>query len=98
MGLLTEAANAEVPLAVAEDLDDDALAGRTGDRGRKAPPITELKHVRSTAAEKKAAEEIARRDVCEDFAILQTAYLTRCKSELFTGWRSEKREAFRTRY
>ena len=47
-------------------MDDDALlaelAGAAG-----APELTELKHVRSTA-EKRAAEEIANRERCEDFA------------------------------
>ncbi len=62
-GLLTGAA--KVPLADAEELDDDALLAELGIEV-EAPPITELKHVRSTA-EKKAAEEVASRDKCEDF-------------------------------
>lgn len=48
-----------------ENLDDDALLAELGIEV-DAPPITELKHVRSTA-EKKAAEDIANRDRCEDF-------------------------------
>lgn len=54
------------PARDAEDLDDDALLAELGIE-LEAPPITELKHVRSTA-EKKAAEEIANRERCEDFA------------------------------
>lgn len=48
-----------------DDLDDDALLAELGIE-IEAPQITELKHVRSTA-EKKAAEDIANRDKCEDF-------------------------------
>ena len=47
------------------ELDDDALLAELG-MDSVAPTITELKHVRSSA-DKKAAEEIARRDRCEDF-------------------------------
>lgn len=49
----------------ADELDDDALLAELGIEA-EAPPITELKHVR-TSAEKKAAEEIANRDKCENF-------------------------------
>ncbi|WP_394693080.1 GIY-YIG nuclease family protein [Hyphobacterium sp.] len=48
-----------------EDLDDDALLEQLGVAG-VAEPLTELKHVRPTA-ERRAAEEIARRDTCPDF-------------------------------
>lgn len=62
-GLLTRAEIA-VP-ASAEEMDTDALmaelAGAAGD-----VEITELRHVRS-AAEKRAAEEIAEREPCPDF-------------------------------
>ena len=52
--------------AVAEDeLDDDALLAELG-IDVETPPITELRHVRSTA-ERRAAEEVANRDRCEDF-------------------------------
>lgn len=60
-GLLT-GAHAPVP---ADDLDDEALlAELEGVEG--APDITELRHVRSVA-DKRAAEEIANRERCEDF-------------------------------
>jgi len=44
--------------------DDELLAELTGAAGDTS--ITELRHVR-TAAEKRAAEEVANRDPCEDF-------------------------------
>jgi hypothetical protein len=54
------------PSAVpADDLDDDALLAELG-IDIDSPNVTELRHVRS-AAEKKAAEEIANREACEDF-------------------------------
>ena len=59
-------AEAENPLAApVETMDDDELlAGLEGAAG--AADITELRHVR-TSADKRAAEEIANRTVCEDF-------------------------------
>ena len=47
------------------ELDDDSLLAELGIEA-ETPPITELRHVRSTA-EKRAAEEIASRERCEDF-------------------------------
>tara|TARA_R110002012_G_scaffold219568_4_gene391033 strand:- start:7296 stop:8486 length:1191 start_codon:yes stop_codon:yes gene_type:complete len=55
-----------------EDLDDDALLAELGIEV-DAPPITELKHVRSTA-EKKAAEDIANRERCEDFEVFKPIF------------------------
>lgn len=53
-------------------MDDDALlaelAGAAG-----APELTQLKHVRSSA-EKRAAEEIANREKCEDFDTFQPLF------------------------
>lgn len=48
-----------------DELDDDALLAALGVAAETAA-IAELKHVRSSAG-KRAAEEIARRDRCEDF-------------------------------
>lgn len=62
-GLLEGSVHA--PSAVTDDLDDEALLAELGVEAETAP-ITELKHVRSNA-EKKAAEEIANRERCEDF-------------------------------
>ena len=53
-------------LATAAELDDDALLAALG-IGEGAGGVTDLQHVRS-AAEKRAAEEIATRKKCEDFA------------------------------
>lgn len=62
-GLLAGAAPA--PVAADDDLDDDALLAELGvDVAEDS--ISELKHVRS-AADKRAAEEIANREPCPDF-------------------------------
>ncbi|NGQ93412.1 GIY-YIG nuclease family protein [Rhodobacter sp. HX-7-19] len=49
-----------------EELGDDALLAALGVEAER-PDITELKHVRSSV-EKQAAEEVANRTRCEDFA------------------------------
>lgn len=84
-GLLTGAAKA--PLADAEELDDDALLAELGIEV-EAPPITELKHVRSTA-EKKAAEEVASRDRCEDFDSFKPLF-EQVQKELDSGLRDTR--------
>ena len=84
-GLLTGAA--KVPLAAAEELDDDALLAELGIEV-EAPPITELKHVRSTA-EKKAAEEVASRDKCEDFDTFKPLF-EQVQKELDSGLRDTR--------
>ncbi|WP_299147241.1 GIY-YIG nuclease family protein [uncultured Tateyamaria sp.] len=84
-GLLTGAAKA--PLASAEELDDDALLAELGIEV-ESPPITELKHVRSTA-EKKAAEEVANRDKCEDFDTFQPLF-EQVQKELDSGLRNTR--------
>lgn len=84
-GLLTGAEDA-VP-APAEELDTDALmaelAGAAGDAG-----ITDLRHVRS-AAEKRAAEEIANREKCEDYEEFKPI-IENAKAELKQGIRSTR--------
>jgi hypothetical protein len=50
-----------------DNLDDDALLAELGVKAESETDITKLKHVR-TRAEIKAAEEIAQRTPCEDFA------------------------------
>jgi len=55
-----------------DDLDDDALLAELGVEAETAD-ITELRHVRSSA-EKRAAEEIANRDKCEDFEKYQPLF------------------------
>lgn len=84
-GLLTGVAKA--PLATVEELDDDALLAELGIEV-EAPPITELKHVRSTA-EKKAAEEIAQRDKCEDFGTFRPLF-EQVQKELDSGLRDTR--------
>lgn len=84
-GLLTGAAKA--PLADAEELDDDALLAELGIKV-EGPPITELKHVRSTA-EKKAAEEVASRDKCEDFETFRPLF-EQVQKELDSGLRDTR--------
>lgn len=54
-----------VAAAVDDDVDDDALLAELGVEAQSSE-IAELRHVRSSA-EKKAAEEIANRQKCEDF-------------------------------
>ena len=56
--------------SVEEGLDDDALLAELE---VEASPITELRHVRSTA-EKRAAEEMASRSPCADFATFRPLF------------------------
>ncbi|MEX5576681.1 GIY-YIG nuclease family protein [Pseudophaeobacter sp. A-200-2] len=84
-GLLSGAS--PTPARDAEDLDDDALLAELGIE-LEAPPITELKHVRSTA-EKKAAEEIANRERCEDFAKFKPLF-TEVQNDLDVGVRTTR--------
>ncbi|MFG6585362.1 GIY-YIG nuclease family protein [Sulfitobacter sp. 1A12779] len=69
------------------DLDDDALLAELGIEV-DAPPITELKHVRSTA-EKKAAEDIANRERCEDFEVFKPIF-DQVQKELNSGLRETR--------
>lgn len=55
-----------------EELDDDALLAALGVETER-PEITELRHVRS-ATEKQAAEEVANRTRCEDFATFKPLF------------------------
>ena len=70
-----------------EDVDDDALLAELG-IDVDALPITELKHVRSTA-EKKAAEDIANRERCEDFEIFKPLF-GQVQKELTAGLRETR--------
>lgn len=73
-----------VPTTQVESMDDDELLaeleGASGSTG-----ITELRHVRSSA-DKRAAEEIANREKCEDFDRFQPLF-KQVESELKTGVR-----------
>ena len=72
----------------AEDLDDDALLAQLGVDAGPAD-ITDLRHVRS-AAEKKAADEIANRQSCEDFGQFKPLF-DQAQAELGSGLRQTRR-------
>lgn len=72
----------------AEDLDDDALLAQLGVDAEPAD-ITDLRHVRS-AAEKKAADEIANRQSCEDFGQFKPLF-EEAQAELGSGLRQTRR-------
>ncbi len=70
-----------------DDMDDDALLAELGIEV-KAPGITELRHVRSTA-EKRAAEEVAIRRKCEDFETFRPLF-EQVQKELDMGIRETR--------
>jgi T5orf172 domain len=83
--LLAEAENA--PAAPVETMDDDELlAELEGAAG--ASDITELRHVRASA-EKRAAEEIANRQKCEDFDRFKPLF-EQVQSEIESGVREAR--------
>jgi hypothetical protein len=84
-GLLSGQPNAL--MTGAAEFDDDALLAELGIEV-EAHAITELKHVRSTA-EKKAAEDIANRDRCEDFATFRPLF-EQVQKELKSGLRETR--------
>jgi hypothetical protein len=73
-----------LPVPEAEELDDDALLAELG-IDVAASSLAELKYVRSSA-EKKAAEEIANRDRCENFSIFKPLF-DQVQKELKAGTR-----------
>jgi len=84
-GLLSGQPNAL--MTDAAEIDDDALLAELGIEV-EASAIMELKHVRSTA-EKKAAEDIANRDRCEDFATFRPLF-EQVQKELKSGLRETR--------
>jgi Meiotically Up-regulated Gene 113 (MUG113) protein len=78
------------PAAVSapDELDDDELLAQLGVEAAAAE-ITELRHVRS-AAEKRAAEEIANRQQCEDFDSFKPLF-DQVQKELGAGLRQTRR-------
>jgi hypothetical protein len=84
-GLLTNTAPSLA--SDSDDLDDDALLAELGVEVT-ASPLTELKHVRSTA-EKKAADEVANREKCEDFAKFKPLF-EQIQKELNSGLRETR--------
>ena len=73
--------------ATEDELDDDTLLAELGIEA-ETPPITELRHVRSSA-EKRAAEEIANRERCEDFGTFKPLF-EQVQQELDTGLRETR--------
>ncbi|MBR1128423.1 GIY-YIG nuclease family protein [Bradyrhizobium iriomotense] len=71
----------------AESIDDDELLAEL--EGMGAPDITELRHVR-TAADKRAAEEIANRTPCMDFDNFKPLFI-QVKKDLDAGRRQTRR-------
>ncbi len=70
------------------ELDDDALLAELGVE-LDAPPITELKHVRSTAEKRAAADEVASRTRCEDFETFKPLF-EQVQAELNSGLRETR--------
>lgn len=71
-----------------EAMDDDALLAELGGAAG-ASELTELRHVRSST-EKRAAEEIANREKCEDFEDFKPLF-EQVESELKSGLRKTRR-------
>jgi hypothetical protein len=86
-GLLAGAEPA--PVSVPHELDDDELLAQLGVDGAATADITELRHVRSVA-EKRAAEEIANRQKCEDFDSFKPLF-EQVQQELTAGLRQTRR-------
>lgn len=76
------------PAGSLDDLDDDELLAQLG-VDAEAGEITDLRHVRS-AAEKRAAEEIANRQKCEDFETFKPLF-EQVQKELSGGLRQTRR-------
>ena len=85
-GLLSEAFAG--PAEPAETMSDDELLAEL-DVTATSDDISELRHVRSSA-EKRAAEEIANRERCEDFATFKPLFEL-VESELKSGQRTTRR-------
>ena len=83
-GLLSGAA---APVSEPDAIDDDALLAELGIAAETAEN-TELQHVRSSA-EKRAAEEIANRQRCEDFEKFKPLF-EQVQKELDAGIRSTR--------
>ena len=71
-----------------ENLDDDALLAELGIDAGTVSDISQLRHV-SSRAEKRAAEEIANRERCEDFDSFK-AIFERVQADLNAGSRQAK--------
>jgi len=71
-----------------DEIDDKALLAELGVTDETAG-ITELRHVRSIA-DKRAAEEIANRQICEDFEAFKPVF-EQVQKELVTGLRETRK-------
>lgn len=80
-------ASGPVAASIDDDMDDDALLAELGVEAESSG-ITELRHVRSSA-EKKAAEEIANRQKCEDFERFKPLF-EQVQNEIDTGMRTTR--------
>lgn len=85
-GLLAGTAPASVDIA--PDIDDDELLAQLGVDDVASGDITELRHVRSSA-DKRAAEEIANRQKCEDFDTFKPLF-EQVRRELSSGIRETR--------
>jgi hypothetical protein len=85
-GLLTEVETAAAPEEL-EELDDAELLAQLGVES-EGDDITELKHVR-TSAEKRAAEQVARRQPCSDFEAFKPLF-QKLQEELDNGDRETR--------
>ncbi|PLX45959.1 MAG: hypothetical protein C0605_00085 [Hyphomicrobiales bacterium] len=77
-----------VPIPASNDIDDTTLLAELG-IGAETADITKLRHVRSNA-EKRAAEEIANRQKCEDFKYFKPLF-EQVQNELDTGVRTTRK-------
>lgn len=81
----------EKPVTVgnADEIDDDELLAQLGVEAAAPADITELRHVRPNA-EKRAAEEIANRQKCEDFDQFKPLF-EQVQKEIGVGLRQTRR-------
>jgi hypothetical protein len=75
-------------MANPDKMDDDELLAQLGVQAAGTSDITELRHVRS-AAEKRAAEEIANRQKCEDFNRFRALFV-QVQKEIESGIRQTR--------
>ena len=76
-----------IPHEPVESMDEDELLAELGDAAGSSD-IIELRHVR-TSADKRAAEEIANRQKCEDFEKFKPLF-TKAQNELDAGMRQTR--------
>lgn len=85
-GLLTDAA--PTPADTPDDMSDDELLAELGVDSDADDSITTLRHVRS-AADKRAADEVANRDRCDDFDRFKPLF-AQVQAELDSGVRQTR--------